>query len=155
MHSKLLGGCTLYVTCEPCIMCASALSLLGLKRVVFGCPNDKFGGNGSVMCLHEAPKAAEEGMGGGEMGGEGKEGATRGVGERAEEMKGVGGIDQGKVGSKSAWHAYDVTRGVGHEEAVELFKKFYARENVRAPVSNLGARKEKRTRTLVEQTGGE
>jgi tRNA-specific adenosine deaminase 2 len=77
LHSKLLGGCTLYVTCEPCIMCASALSLLGLKRVVFGCPNDKFGGNGSVMCLHEAPKAAEEGMGGGEMGGKGKEGAAR------------------------------------------------------------------------------
>jgi tRNA(Arg) A34 adenosine deaminase TadA len=155
LHSKLLGGCTLYVTCEPCIMCASALSLLGLKRVVFGCPNDKFGGNGSVMCLHEAPAAAEVEIGGGERGGEGRDGATRGVGEGAEEMKGVGGIDQGQASSVPVWHAYDVTRGVGHEEAVELFKKFYARENVRAPVSNLGARKEKRTRTLMEQTGVE
>ncbi len=35
-NDLLLGGCTLYVTCEPCIMCASALSLLGVARVVFG-----------------------------------------------------------------------------------------------------------------------
>jgi tRNA-specific adenosine deaminase 2 len=35
-ETLLLSGCTLYVTCEPCIMCASALSLLGIDRVVFG-----------------------------------------------------------------------------------------------------------------------
>lgn len=39
----------LYVTVEPCIMCAGALSILGLRRAFYGCPNDKFGGNGSVM----------------------------------------------------------------------------------------------------------
>ncbi|EEH59093.1 uncharacterized protein MICPUCDRAFT_15135 [Micromonas pusilla CCMP1545] len=41
--------CVLYVTCEPCIMCAGALSLLGCRAVVYGCGNDKFGGNGSIL----------------------------------------------------------------------------------------------------------
>ncbi|KAL8150966.1 hypothetical protein V2J09_020774 [Rumex salicifolius] len=44
--------CTLYVTCEPCIMCAGALSFLGIKEVFYGCANDKFGGCGSVLSLH-------------------------------------------------------------------------------------------------------
>ena len=33
-------------------MCAGALSLLGVRRVVFGCKNDRFGGNGSILSLH-------------------------------------------------------------------------------------------------------
>jgi len=45
--------CTLYVTCEPCIMCAAALAQVGIGKVVFGCRNDKFGGNGSILNLHE------------------------------------------------------------------------------------------------------
>ncbi|XP_042037102.1 tRNA-specific adenosine deaminase TAD2-like [Salvia splendens] len=44
--------CTLYVTCEPCIMCAAALSIIGLKEVYYGCANDKFGGCGSILSLH-------------------------------------------------------------------------------------------------------
>ena len=45
-------GCTLYVTVEPCIMCAYALHLAKISRVVYGCDNDKFGGNGSILSLH-------------------------------------------------------------------------------------------------------
>ncbi len=45
--------CTLYVTCEPCIMCAGALSLLGVAAVAYGCANDKFGGNGSIVPVHK------------------------------------------------------------------------------------------------------
>ncbi|KAK9830197.1 hypothetical protein WJX72_010241 [[Myrmecia] bisecta] len=45
--------CDLYVTCEPCIMCAGALSLLGIGRVFYGCRNDRFGGNGSILSIHE------------------------------------------------------------------------------------------------------
>ena len=37
---------TLYVTVEPCLMCASALRQLRVSRVVFGAANDKFGGCG-------------------------------------------------------------------------------------------------------------
>jgi tRNA-specific adenosine deaminase 2 len=46
--------CHLYVTCEPCIMCAAALATVGIGRVVFGCRNDRFGGCGSLLHLHKA-----------------------------------------------------------------------------------------------------
>ncbi len=45
-------NCELYVTCEPCIMCAAALSKMRVRRVVFGCHNDRFGGNGSILTVH-------------------------------------------------------------------------------------------------------
>ncbi|PNH07948.1 tRNA-specific adenosine deaminase 2 [Tetrabaena socialis] len=41
--------CELYVTVEPCIMCAGALSLLGFSQVYYGCGNDRFGGCGSIL----------------------------------------------------------------------------------------------------------
>jgi len=47
----LLSKCTLYVTCEPCIMCAGALNEVKIQKVVFGCRNDKFGGMGSVESI--------------------------------------------------------------------------------------------------------
>ncbi|KAF1887465.1 hypothetical protein Lal_00040519 [Lupinus albus] len=50
--AEKFSNCSLYVTCEPCIMCASALSILGIKEVFYGCPNDKFGGCGSILSLH-------------------------------------------------------------------------------------------------------
>lgn len=49
---QLLAKSTLYVTCEPCIMCAAAIAKVGVKRVVFGCHNDRFGGNGSILPIH-------------------------------------------------------------------------------------------------------
>ncbi|KAI5778905.1 cytidine deaminase-like protein [Geopyxis carbonaria] len=43
----------LYVTVEPCIMCASALRQVKIRRVFFGAMNDRFGGCGGVMRIHE------------------------------------------------------------------------------------------------------
>lgn len=40
---------TLFVTCEPCIMCASALRIVKLANCVYGCSNERFGGCGSVL----------------------------------------------------------------------------------------------------------
>jgi tRNA-specific adenosine deaminase 2 len=48
-----IAQCELYVTVEPCIMCAAALARVGIAKVYFGCHNDKFGGTGSIMSLHE------------------------------------------------------------------------------------------------------
>lgn len=48
----------LYVSCEPCVMCAAALAQLGIGVVYFGCANDKFGGCGSVLDLAGATAAA-------------------------------------------------------------------------------------------------
>ncbi|RAL68661.1 hypothetical protein DID88_007370 [Monilinia fructigena] len=42
----------LYVTIEPCIMCASLLQQFGIRKVWYGAVNDKFGGNGGVLNLH-------------------------------------------------------------------------------------------------------
>lgn len=38
-----------YVTVEPCGMCADILGKLCIRKVVFGCSNDRFGGCGSVI----------------------------------------------------------------------------------------------------------
>ncbi|KAG6814271.1 hypothetical protein H0H92_015386 [Tricholoma furcatifolium] len=48
-----LATTTLYVTVEPCMMCASALRQLGIKEVFYGCGNDRFGGCGSVLGVNE------------------------------------------------------------------------------------------------------
>lgn len=45
---------TLYVTIEPCLMCASALRQIGIQRVVFGAGNERFGGNGTVLPIHSS-----------------------------------------------------------------------------------------------------
>ncbi|KIJ32352.1 hypothetical protein M422DRAFT_61562 [Sphaerobolus stellatus SS14] len=50
---KLLSDTILYVTVEPCIMCASALRQVGIKAVYYGCGNDRFGGCGSVLGVNE------------------------------------------------------------------------------------------------------
>lgn len=46
---QLFARCTLYVTVEPCVMCAAALARVGMGRVVFGASNDKFGGCGTAV----------------------------------------------------------------------------------------------------------
>jgi tRNA-specific adenosine deaminase 2 len=48
-----LADTTLYVTVEPCIMCASALRQMGIKRVFYGCANERFGGCGSVLGVNK------------------------------------------------------------------------------------------------------
>lgn len=54
---KNLEGFVIYVTCEPCVMCASALRICKIRKVFFGCYNNKFGGLGSVFSLHKQPSA--------------------------------------------------------------------------------------------------
>ena len=49
-----LEGCTMYVTLEPCPMCAGAIVQARIPKVVIGCMNPKAGCAGSVLdLLHE------------------------------------------------------------------------------------------------------
>lgn len=63
MRAELRRGVRVYVTCEPCIMCAAALVMLGVFSVVYGCANDKFGGCGSVRSIHLDGICGENGEG--------------------------------------------------------------------------------------------
>ena len=85
---------TLYVTCEPCIMCASALAQLGLRRCFFGCSNEKFGGCGSILSLHD--------------------------------------------------RAFPCVGGLRKAEAVDLFRRFYDRDNTKVPSDRRGDTRRKR-----------
>lgn len=44
-----LSDVTLYVTVEPCLMCASALRQVGIRKAFYGAANDRFGGCGGVL----------------------------------------------------------------------------------------------------------
>lgn len=51
-----LDDCTLYVTLEPCAMCAGAIVLSRMKRVVFGAWDEKAGMAGSVGDILRNPR---------------------------------------------------------------------------------------------------
>lgn len=51
-----LTGCTLYVTLEPCAMCAGALVLSRISRLVFGARDPKSGMAGSLENLVQEPR---------------------------------------------------------------------------------------------------
>ncbi|WGK65641.1 nucleoside deaminase [Croceiramulus getboli] len=52
LGGKYLKGCTLYVTLEPCVMCAGALYWSQLDRVVFGAADEKRGFETKDKLLH-------------------------------------------------------------------------------------------------------
>ena len=56
LDSWRLDDCTLYVTLEPCAMCAGAAILSRMKRVVFGAWDEKAGMAGSVGDLLRHPR---------------------------------------------------------------------------------------------------
>ena len=51
-----LDGCTMYVTLEPCAMCAGAIVLARLPRLVFGALDPKAGAAGSVFNVLDEPR---------------------------------------------------------------------------------------------------
>ena len=49
-------GCTLYVTLEPCAMCAGAILHARIARLVYGAPDPKAGACGSVLSVMNHPQ---------------------------------------------------------------------------------------------------
>jgi tRNA(adenine34) deaminase len=55
-----LGGCTLYVTLEPCVMCAGALQQSRIDRVVFAAADPKGGATGTLYNVAADPRLNHE-----------------------------------------------------------------------------------------------
>ncbi len=53
-----LVGCTIYVTLEPCPMCAGAIQQARIARLVYGVDDPKAGAAGSVMNITDEPRLA-------------------------------------------------------------------------------------------------
>ena len=56
LEKKWLNGASLYVTIEPCSMCAGAMVLARLKQVVYGVPDLKTGAHSSLFNLLSDPR---------------------------------------------------------------------------------------------------
>ena len=56
LNNYRLPECTLYVTLEPCCMCAGVIQHARLKRVVYGAADPKTGACGSVVDLFSDPR---------------------------------------------------------------------------------------------------
>ena len=95
-------------------MCAAALAMVGIRRVVFGCKNERFGGCGSLLHLNKAEEADESGL------------ATNF--DRAENN-----WTTNFVNSRRKSLGYVIKSGILEEEAVRLLRSFYDRENLHAP----------------------
>ncbi|KAH7158274.1 hypothetical protein B0J13DRAFT_618299 [Dactylonectria estremocensis] len=138
----------LYVTVEPCVMCASLLRQLGIKKVYFGAVNDKFGGTGGVFSIHAnslpvradgqtasahptpRPSQLPDGSG------------TLGVSFPP------GGGDGGNIEA-----GYEIEGGWGRDEAVALLRRFYVQENGRAPVPRKKEGRAARLAAMMEKDG--
>lgn len=55
LGGRRLNGLTLYVTLEPCPMCAGAVAMSGISRLVYGAKDAQYGCSGSVYRLTEDP----------------------------------------------------------------------------------------------------
>ena len=55
LHDFRLSDCSLFVTLEPCPMCAGALVLARINHLVYGTPDPKSGAAGSVVDLVRHP----------------------------------------------------------------------------------------------------
>ena len=119
-----LAASTLFVTVEPCIMCADALARAGVRRVVFGCPNDKFGGCGTVVDVFGGATEADWAAGGARV---------DVFGSAAEADGAAGGARAPPPPPRVA------IGGVRAGEAVALLKRFYARANERAEAAAAAA----------------
>lgn len=138
----MLSNCDLYVTCEPCIMCAAALSKLGIRKVYFGCHNERFGGNGSILSVHTDAYKSSSGQ---------KVGITDTSHYETEDPAAKSSIllrERAAVENK-LYHNYDVEAGLLKGEAIELFQNFYTSENRRAPEAK---RKRKVDKTFNSST---
>ncbi len=93
-------------------MCAAALAMVGIRRVVFGCKNERFGGCGSLLHLHKAEESQNT--------------------INSTSPKTTSETHSSSHASKKSL-GYEIKSGVLENEAVRLLRSFYDRENFHAP----------------------
>ncbi|KAK0655132.1 cytidine deaminase-like protein [Cercophora newfieldiana] len=170
VNKSIITECVLYVTVEPCIMCASLLRQLGIKKVYFGAVNDKFGGTGGVFRIHTnspytAPPpplfpSSQEGKGVARMVVE-----QRSVSPNApapadkassqdpseDDDRPVDAPLPGDGGNVE--RGYEAEGGWGRDEAVTLLRQFYVQENGRAPVPRKKEGRAARLAMMMQRDG--
>ncbi|KAK7413571.1 tRNA(adenine34) deaminase [Neonectria punicea] len=138
----------LYVTVEPCVMCASLLRQLGIKKVYFGAVNDKFGGTGGVFSIHANSLPVRP---------DGQTASAHPTPRPTQLPDGTGtlgvsfppgGGDGGNIES-----GYEIEGGWGRDEAVALLRRFYVQENGRAPVPRKKEGRAARLAAMMEKDG--
>ncbi|KAI0600703.1 hypothetical protein F4775DRAFT_590262 [Biscogniauxia sp. FL1348] len=126
---SIISECILYVTVEPCVMCASLLRQLGIKKVYFGAVNDKFGGTGGVFRIHVNSKPIPKPHGRPYQNGYGPPDVDRiakgrvNAAPRDEDDGDGGNVEPG----------FPAEGGYLRDDAVSLLRRFYVQENGRAP----------------------
>lgn len=110
----------LYVTVEPCIMCAAALQIIKIGKVYYGANNQRFGGCGSVIDINTIFKQNNR---------------NESENKHSESKEAV--VNE----YLDTNYSYPVIGGILAAEAIQLLKEFYSRGNPNAPA-------EKRRRTL-------
>ncbi|KAL1864166.1 hypothetical protein VTK73DRAFT_6126 [Phialemonium thermophilum] len=163
VHRSIVPECTLYVTVEPCVMCASLLRQLGIKKVYFGAVNDKFGGTGGVFHIHmnsstysasslpsvwkpstnaSGVVTSHKAVPGMSAPPDNKNCWEESRGPLHQKYKGDGGnVEPG----------YEAEGGWGRDEAVNLLRQFYVQENNRAPVPRKKEGRAARLAAMMEQ----
>tara|TARA_B100001250_G_scaffold409664_1_gene434482 strand:- start:26 stop:478 length:453 start_codon:yes stop_codon:yes gene_type:complete len=56
LNSKYLVNCTLFISLEPCIMCAAAISEVHIERVYFAAYDEKYGGLEKLLTFYKKNK---------------------------------------------------------------------------------------------------
>lgn len=130
---NIFKGSTLFVTCEPCIMCAGAIGQLEVSGVFYGCSNDRFGGNGSILSLHNNEKMNKklsefiENEEKSQINNENiVENNNVNILKKSIKFKEVNNFNH-------ISYDYEVIRGIDEEAAIKIFQNFYDTENRRAP----------------------
>jgi tRNA(adenine34) deaminase len=106
-----LPGCTLYVTIEPCVMCAGAIMHARIARMVYGAPDPKTGAAGSVVDLF------------GDLGN--VRGRTEGAGDAGEPHPHPRPLSLRARGAGRLNYHAEVTGGVLAEECGKLLSEFF------------------------------
>ncbi|OTB12854.1 hypothetical protein K445DRAFT_177308 [Daldinia sp. EC12] len=126
---SIVSECVLYVTVEPCVMCASLLRQLGVKKVYFGAVNDKFGGTGGVFKIHQNSKPVPKPSDRPYQNGYGPQDVDRIHQGKASPLP--RDEDDGDGGNVEP--GFPVEGGYLRDAAVSLLRRFYVQENGRAP----------------------